>query len=107
MARTTWGAILALLLLLAIGSDLAGDSDCDLLPASDAVELASTPPSGAGAESCAQACLPDCYCCSPSVLAQAPVVKAFELSGSALEAAAASTAQGVPLPVYRPPLSTS
>jgi hypothetical protein len=64
--------MVALLLLIVIGTDLAADANCDAAPSpsrSATTMQAATVPNGPSGPSdpCARTCVPDCFCCSMAV----------------------------------------
>jgi hypothetical protein len=107
-SRGRWVRALACLFVLAIGSDLALDSNCDGVPAAPvSVALAAASASGAP-DDCASRCVPDCFCCSQSLTRTAVVLPP--------DAGPVGRAQSLPLrlspagvrPVpYRPPLHST
>jgi hypothetical protein len=69
------GRVASLVLLAAVGVDLAGDTRCDVpqfgLEGSAAFSAAIPPGTE---EPCASFCVPDCFCCSRSLVARPAVV---------------------------------
>lgn len=71
--RQTWMRVLryaaALLLVCAIGADLAADTLCDAAQGVGGPTSLVAAPSDAS-DSCGAVCVPDCFCCSISLSAQ-------------------------------------
>jgi len=102
--RTIAQAI-ALLILGVIGSDL-GDVACDplRLGLGDAIL---SPASAAATDACADLCLPDCFCCAPTVAAALPEIAGAPcatLAPSPLLAEPATS--GFSLPIEHIPLAS-
>lgn len=62
--------VIACLLLATIVADVTGDLKCDPVSVGSASTLAVRGPAQAGSDdSCAPSCVPDCFCCSRSLVA--------------------------------------
>ena len=101
---------LVAVLCAALGfADLALDAGCDPLSAPGATDGVVTAPDGsadAGDERCATACVPDCFCCSRTLVRGSAIMPAtLGLVTATPEAAPTAAPAGVrPVP-YHPPLS--
>jgi hypothetical protein len=97
----------ACLLLAVITADVVGDTNCD----SPDVTLASATqlqgPAATGAnEPCGDVCIPDCFCCSRSVVASSVVIPPEPESLASVDAPLAEQwPAGVRPVVDRPPLT--
>ena len=106
--RRTGGTIaqvIALLILGVIGSDL-GDVACDPLRLGLGDAILSQA-SAAATDACADQCLPDCFCCAPTVAAALPEIAgapaAMRAPGPLLPEPAAT---GFSLPIEHIPLAS-
>jgi hypothetical protein len=95
--------LLAVVLLLCIGQDLAADALCDqrIAMASD-IEVVSANSTG---ESCSTICVPDCFCCCIGAESNRPsVMTNLGRITNPTEQAPESPLDGVSVSIFHPPL---
>jgi hypothetical protein len=105
-AAVTVRAMAAILLLVSIAADLAGDSRCHPVSSAASGTSVSTSVTSPDEDPCAEGCVPDCYCCSvlsrTSTFRLTAADQPFVVMAAPAEPAVAS---GVAAALYRPPLS--
>ncbi len=95
----------ALLLLLAIGSDVLADTVCHPLPLTALDERLTAPSSAAPDDPCGSSCVPDCFCCSTLSVTEAGLLRQrAPLAGPVAAAFERACAPGIRPAPYRPPI---
>ena len=95
--------LLAVTLLLSIGQDLVADTLCEprMGMASDTKLVAA----GSTSESCANVCVPDCFCCCIGTESDRPgVMKDLGRVANPTEQAPEPPLDGVSVSIFHPPL---
>jgi len=73
--RSALARTVACLLLVLIGADLVGDTNCDAAPVSGGdpgLRILASSPTGRTGEACQDVCVPDCFCCCRSLATDPP-----------------------------------
>ncbi|MEW6367148.1 MAG: hypothetical protein AB1714_21165 [Acidobacteriota bacterium] len=111
MRRREWSgmmAVAAALCLISLFVDLSANAECDLLPiSSGAAGILGLDHADGAKDPCAARCVPDCACCTPSLVPGGHDLdcEPEPITSALLHAAGKRTLTGVPRIPYRPPTS--